>query len=174
VKLNAVIIRGYNDDEVVDLARLAHDEQLIVRFIEYMPFDGKRLWDVQKVFTGREIVARIREHYPLEELPREAASTALNYRFRDSNGMVGLITSISAPFCGDCDRIRLKADGHLVPCMFDNTEFDLKAGLRGGASDDEIAEYIRNCVRHKAPGVETLIKELVPLQHVRPMHTIGG
>jgi cyclic pyranopterin phosphate synthase len=70
--------------------------------------------------------------------------------------------------------LRLKADGKLVPCLFDNAEFDLKAGLRGGATDQAIAEYIRECVQHKAPGVETLIKELVPLQHIRPMHTIGG
>lgn len=174
IKVNAVIIRGYNDDEIEDLAKFAYETGITVRFIEFMPFDGKRFWNFNKVVTGKEIVRRIGKVYDLIEIPREPGSTARLYRFANNGGTVGIITSISEPFCQDCDRVRLTADGKIVPCMFDSSEYDLKPLLRGIASDEEIAEFIKNSVRKKAAGVEALLKEKGYLSHVRPMHTLGG
>jgi len=174
LKVNAVIMRGCNEDEIADLASLAVSGEITVRFIEYMPFDGRRLWGMEKVVSGREIVDRIRERYELIPVPHETGSTAKVFRFAGGRGEVGVITSITEPFCSDCDRIRLSADGKIVPCLFDTTSFDLRPLLRGDAGDEELAEFITNAVSQKAPGVETLLKELPQLQHVRPMHTIGG
>jgi cyclic pyranopterin phosphate synthase len=107
-------------------------------------------------------------------LPREAGSTAKVYRFADGDGEIGIITSITEPFCSDCERIRLTADGKIVPCLFEASGFDLRSLLRAGASDEELSEFIRNAVLRKAAGVEALLKEFRNLEHVRPMHTIGG
>ncbi len=174
LKINAVIIRGCNDDEIGDLASLARAGDVTVRFIEYMPFDGQRLWGMEKVVSGREIIEKIREQYELAPVPRESGSTAKIYRFEDGVGEVGVITSITEPFCSDCDRIRLSADGKIVPCLFDKTGFDLRPLLRNGASDGAISDFVRDSVVRKAPGVETLLKRFNGLEHVRPMHTIGG
>jgi cyclic pyranopterin phosphate synthase len=174
LKINAVIIRGCNEDEIADLAGLARAGDVTVRFIEYMPFDGQRLWGMEKVVSGKEIIQTIQEQYQLEPVPRETGSTAKIYRFKDGQGQIGVITSITEPFCSDCDRIRLSADGKIVPCLFDKTGFDLRPLLRNGGSDDAIIGFIRNSVSRKAPGVETLLKKFDKLEHVRPMHTIGG
>jgi cyclic pyranopterin phosphate synthase len=174
LKINAVIIRGCNDDEIADLASLAVESDVTVRFIEYMPFDGERHWGMDKVVSGKEIVARIRERYELVPAPRPAGSTAQLYEFEDGKGEVGIITSITQPFCSDCDRIRLSADGKIVPCLFDKTGFDLRPLLRTGASDEIILNFMRHAVLQKAPGVETLLKKYQQLEHIRPMHTIGG
>jgi cyclic pyranopterin phosphate synthase len=174
VKINAVIIRGCNEDEVVDLASLAVSGDVTVRFIEYMPFDGQRLWETEKVVGGEEIVTRIRESYDLISLPRVNGSTAKTYRFADGAGEIGVITSITEPFCTDCDRIRLSADGKIVPCLFDKSGYDLKPMLRAHVSDEAVADFLRDAILRKAPGVETLLKKFGTLEHVRPMHTIGG
>ena len=174
LKVNAVIIRGCNDDEIADLASLAVEGDVTVRFIEYMPFDGQRHWGMDKVVSGKEIVDRIRERYALVPTPRPAGSTAQLYRFEDGNGEIGVITSITQPFCSDCDRIRLSADGKIVPCLFDKTGFDLRPLLRTEASDETIRTFMRGAVLQKAPGVETLLKKYQQLEHIRPMHTIGG
>jgi cyclic pyranopterin phosphate synthase len=174
LKINAVIIRGCNEDEIIDLASLAFIEDVTVRFIEYMPFDGQQMWGMEKVVSGKEIVSRLRDHYELEMERRESGSTAQIYRFADGKGKIGIITSVTEPFCSDCDRIRLSADGKIVPCLFDKTGFDLRPLLRGVASDKELEDFIISAVRQKAPGVETLLKKYERLEHVRPMHTIGG
>lgn len=174
VKVNAVIIRGCNDDEIVDLASIAKTGDITMRFIEYMPFDGERLWGMNKVVSGDEILQKIQARYKLIMLPREAGSTAKVYRFAEGNGQIHIITSITEPFCSDCERVRLSADGKIVPCLFDTSGFDLKPLLRGGASDEELSQFIRNAVLRKAAGVEALLKEFRSLEHVRPMHTIGG
>jgi cyclic pyranopterin phosphate synthase len=174
IKINAVIIRGCNEDEIVDLASLAISGDVTVRFIEYMPFDGQRLWRTEKVVSGKEILERIRESYDLIPAPRPSGSTAKTYRFVDGVGEIGVITSITEPFCSDCDRIRLSADGKIVPCLFDNSGYDLKPVLRSHASDGMVADFVRHAVLRKAPGVETLLQKYRTLQHVRPMHTIGG
>jgi cyclic pyranopterin phosphate synthase len=169
-----VIMRGCNEDEIVDLASFARAEGITMRFIEYMPFDGQRLWGMEKVVSGNEIVERIREHYDLVMLPREGGSTAKIYRYADGLGEIGIITSITDPFCSDCDRVRLSADGKIVPCLFDRAGYDLRSLLRKGASDEELSGFIRDAVLQKAPGVETRLKEFRELEHVRPMYTIGG
>lgn len=174
LKVNAVIIRGCNEDEVADLAGLARAGDVTVRFIEYMPFDGQRLWGMEKVVSGREIIQTIQDHFDVEPIRRETGSTAKIYRFTDGPGEIGVITSITDPFCSDCDRIRLSADGKIVPCLFDKTGFDLRPLLRNGSSDDTISAFMRESVSRKAPGVETLLKKFDKLEHVRPMHTIGG
>ncbi len=174
LKINAVIIRGCNEDEIVDLASIARAGDVTVRFIEYMPFDGQQLWGMEKVVSGMEIIKKIQDQYGLELVPRESGSTAKIYRFEDGIGEVGVITSITEPFCSDCDRIRLSADGKIVPCLFDKAGFDLRPLLRNGATDEAISDFMRDSVLRKAPGVETLLKKFNTLEHVRPMHTIGG
>jgi cyclic pyranopterin phosphate synthase len=174
IKLNAVIVRGYNDDEILDFTEMAYTQGFNVRFIEYMPFDGKKLWDTSKVVTGEEILTLIKSKFEIVPLEREHGSTSMNYRFIDGGGEFGIITSISKPFCGDCDRLRITADGKVVPCLFSEQEFDLASVMRKGASDDEIVEFFKRAVKLKAPGVESLINGNVPLKHVRPMYRTGG
>ncbi|MCS7137322.1 MAG: GTP 3',8-cyclase MoaA [Candidatus Caldarchaeum sp.] len=175
VKINCVVTKGCNDDEILDFVELGRQSGMVIRFIEYMPFDGRHMWSTEKLVSGKEIIARIEERYRLERLPREAGSTSVAYRFADgSKGMVNVITSMTEPFCGDCDRIRLSADGKIVPCLFSRDEYDVKKLLRGGGSDEEIADFIRRAFAKKFAGVETMIKtgRVQPL--IRPMHTIGG
>ncbi len=175
VKINCVITRGCNDDEILDFVELSRQSGVVVRFIEYMPFDGQKLWDTKLVVSGREIIETIEKHYRLVQLPREAGSTAKVYRFADgSKGEVNVITSITQPFCGDCDRIRIKADGKIVPCLFSTDEYDVKQLIRSGASDDELELFIRKVFARKAPGVEQLLRKQQLAPHIRPMHTIGG
>lgn len=174
LKFNAVIIRGCNEDEIIDLASLAFFEKITVRFIEYMPFDGQQMWGMEKVVSGSEILERLRERYALKIDTREVGSTAQTYSLVEGQGKIGIITSVTKPFCGDCDRIRLSADGKIVPCLFDTAGFDFKPLLRGEASEKELEDFIISSVRQKAAGVETLLKKYKKLEHVRPMHTIGG
>jgi cyclic pyranopterin phosphate synthase len=175
VKINCVVTRGCNEGEILDFARMAHDAGRNVRFIEYMPFDGTKFWDTAMVVPGSEIVETISKTYGLEPVKSEHGSTSSNYRFRDgSQGSIGTITSMSKPFCGDCDRIRLKANGNLVPCLFSVAEYDLKHLLRGGASDEQIEEAVRRAFWQKFEGVGSLMENKVEVRHVRPMYTIGG
>jgi cyclic pyranopterin phosphate synthase len=175
VKVNCVVTRGCNDDELVDFAELARESGIVVRFIEYMPFDGQKLWNTHLLVSGQEIIEKINAVYRLEAQPRAPGSTAKVYRFADgAPGEVNVITSMTAPFCQDCDRIRLKADGKIVPCLFSTDEYDIKPLLRNGASDEELERFIRAAFAKKAPGVEELLKQHLLIPHIRPMHTIGG
>lgn len=174
VKINTVIIRGYNDDEIVEFAEVARNEGLVVRFIEYMPFDGKKMWEEKKVVPGEEILSKISSKFGVIPLEREAGSTSVNYRFEDGDGEFGIITSISKPFCSDCDRIRMTADGKFVPCLFSNQQFDVGSLLRSPASDLEISDFFRKSLKLKSPGVEQMIKENRTLHHIRPMYVTGG
>jgi GTP 3',8-cyclase len=175
VKINCVVTRGCNEGEILDFAKMAHDADRTVRFIEYMPFDGTKFWNTAMVVPGNEIVETIAKSYPLKALESEHGSTSTNYRFEDgSSGGVATITSMSKPFCGDCDRIRLKANGNVVPCLFSVAEYDLKHLLRRGASDEEIEGSIRKAFWQKFEGVGSLMENKVEVRHVRPMYTIGG
>ena len=175
VKINCVVTRGCNEGEILDFAKMAHDGERAVRFIEYMPFDGTKFWDTGMVVPGSEIVETISRRYPLEARASEHGSTSTNYRFKDgSRGEIGTITSMSKPFCGDCDRIRLKANGNLVPCLFSVAEYDLKHLLRGGATDEEMEGSIRKAFWQKFEGVGSLMENKVEVRHIRPMYTIGG
>lgn len=175
LKINCVVTRGCNDSEILDFARLAYEGDVTVRFIEYMPFDGTKFWEKGMVVSGREIVEKIMTRYDLVHLERRHGDTSKKYRFKDgSKGEIGAITSMTEPFCGDCDRIRLKADGRVVPCLFSTDEYDVRSLLRNGATDDEIAGFLRKAFWLKSEGVESMMKREVELKHVRPMHTIGG
>lgn len=174
IKLNAVIVKGYNDDEILDFTELAYSQGFNVRFIEYMPFDGKKLWDTSRVVTGEEMISLIKSKFEIVPLEREKGSTSMNYRFIDGGGEFGIITSISKPFCSDCDRLRITADGKLVPCLFSTNEYALAPLLRGSASDEEISGFLRKSLRLKSPGVESMIQGNIPLKHVRPMYRTGG
>lgn len=175
IKINAVIIRGCNDDEILDFARFARQTNLTVRFIEYMPFDGCKLWRPENLVPGGEIVQTIGSFYPLVPLPRESSSTAEIYRFADGmDGEIGVITPMTAPFCGDCDRIRLTAEGKIIPCMFGKDEYDVKSLLRGGATDEEVEAFIRNSFFQKFAGIEMLLKGQGEIDHTRSMYKLGG
>jgi cyclic pyranopterin phosphate synthase len=174
VKINSVIIRGYNDDEILDFANMAYEGGFNMRFIEYMPFDGKKNWGIDKVVSGDEILSKIKSKFEVVPLEREPGSTAINYKFLDGDGEFGIITSITRPFCSDCDRIRLTADGKIVPCLFDTHEYDVAKLMRNGASDLEISEFLSKVVKLKSPGVESLIKSSIELKHIRPMYRTGG
>lgn len=175
VKVNCVVTKGCNEDEIPDFARMAHDAGISVRFIEYMPFDGTKVWDPERVVSGEEIIRRIGERYELVPLEREHGATAVHHKFADgSQGEIGIIASMTKPFCSDCDRIRLMADGRMVPCLFSKAEYELKPLLRGGASDEDISRYLSSTFMLKSEGVESMLKGDVELKHVRPMYTIGG
>jgi cyclic pyranopterin phosphate synthase len=175
LKINCVVRREENEDEIPDFAKLAHDQELSVRFIEYMPFNGKKFWDAKSVLSGAEILKRVNAVYGLVPKSREAGATADTYQFADgSKGEIGLITSMTKPFCGDCDRVRLTVDGKIVPCLFSRDEYDLRSLLRSGARDDEIASFLQKCFLLKSEGVESMMKQKVEFGLVRPMYTIGG
>ena len=175
VKVNVVVLRGCNEDEILDFAEFARKSNLTVRFIEYMPFDGRKFWQPELLVSGEEILQAIESVYPLVPLPREQGSTAQVYRFADGvGGDIGVITSMTSPFCSDCDRIRLTADGKIVPCMFSKDEYDVKSLLRSGANDEEIANFIRDAFYRKFAGVESLLREQKVIAHVRPMYQLGG
>jgi cyclic pyranopterin phosphate synthase len=143
IKVNAVVQKGVNDDGIVDLARHFKGTGVIVRFIEYMDVGTTNGWRMDEVVTAREIVERIDRELPIE--PAEAnyrGEVAQRWRYRDGSGEVGVISSITQPFCGDCTRARLSPEGHLYTCLFSNRGHDFRALLRGGASDDEISEFL--------------------------------
>ncbi|TRZ71649.1 MAG: GTP 3',8-cyclase MoaA, partial [Actinobacteria bacterium] len=152
VKLNAVVQRGINDDEIVDLATFGRNKGIEVRFIEYMPLDAQGTWENNQVVGQDEIVAAIGAVYPLELMPARGAAPADRWRYLDGKGTVGVIPSVTKPFCGDCDRVRLTADGQFRTCLFSTNEFDLRAMLREGASDDAIAAEIKRAVGTKWAG----------------------
>ena len=144
LKLNAVVMMGTNDHELLDLVRFGRERGCVFRFIEYMDVGTLNSWDPTRVITAREIVDRIDAAYPLEPIGRPiAGEVAERYRYRDGGGEIGVIPSVSQPFCGDCARARLSADGHLFTCLFAAVGHDLKALLRGGSSDSEIADRLR-------------------------------
>ena len=149
IKVNAVAMRGFTEDEAVRFAEFARSTAYQVRFIEFMPLDGDRAWRPDDVLSGRELRAMIDRVYALEEVPREPHATARVYRFRDGQGEIGFINPVSEPFCADCNRIRLTADGKLRTCLFSLHETDLREPLRSGASDDELERILRDAVWRK-------------------------
>jgi GTP 3',8-cyclase len=172
IKVNAVAMRDFTEGEVFGFCELARSTDYQVRFIEFMPLDGDRAWEPELVLTGDEVRALIESRYPLEPLPREAHATARVFRFADGTGEIGFINPVSEPFCADCNRIRLTADGHLRTCLFSVHETDLREPLRAGASDAELGEIIRAAVWRKE------LKHRVNEPGFRPpprtMSAIGG
>ena len=150
VKLNIVVIQGVNDHEIVDLARYGRDHGCVVRFIEYMDVGTVNAWDPEKVISAEEIVDRVDRAFPLEPLDRRRPGDVANrYRYLDGGGEIGVITSVTQPFCGDCSRVRLSAEGQLYTCLFAAAGHDLKTPLRAGASDDELRERIGSIWRRR-------------------------
>ncbi len=172
VKINAVLVRGLNDDEVEAFAAFARDRNLIMRFIEFMPLDADRAWTRDMVVTGAEVHRRISERWPLVPVVHERSETARKYRFADGRGEIGLISPVSQPFCGFCSRIRLTADGKLRTCLFSKEDHDLKSLLRGGATDREIGDEILSIVSEKEKGHR--INEPGFMPPSRTMVSIGG
>jgi GTP 3',8-cyclase len=174
VKINAVIVRGVNDDELVDFARFARSTGVEMRFIEYMPLDSGHEWDRSKVVPGREIFSKINEVYPL--VLREAtrgSETAWKYRFADDEaGGIGIIAPVTEMFCGACSRIRLTADGQIRTCLFSTVEHDLRDYLRSGATRSELIEFIRHVTLKKEARHHINDGDFVPAS--RSMSFIGG
>ncbi len=172
-KINAVLVRGINDDEVEAFAAFARDRGVIMRFIEFMPLDADRHWTRDLVVPAAEIYRRIHAQWPLQQIPHEQSETARKYRFADgAPGEIGLIAPVTQPFCGHCSRIRLTADGKLRTCLFSKDDHDLRPLLRGGASDDELVNDIRSVVMEKEEGHRINEPGFVPPS--RTMVFIGG
>jgi cyclic pyranopterin phosphate synthase len=172
VKVNCVVERGVNDDEIVPLAGWARDTGVELRFIEFMPLDASGLWDRSVVVSQTEILARIAEHFPVEQVPTRGAAPADRWRYLDGKGVVGIIPTVTAPFCGDCDRVRITAEGQFRTCLFETREFDLRAIVRSGGSDDDLAAEIERAAGTKWAGHQ--IGQVHFIRPKRSMSQIGG
>jgi cyclic pyranopterin phosphate synthase len=172
VKVNAVAMRDFSEEEAVPFAEFARRHPFQVRFIEFMPLDGDQSWTPDSVLTGDELRALIHARHPLEELPREPSATARVFRFADGLGEIGFINPVSEPFCSDCNRIRLTAEGKLRTCLFSLNETDLRAPLRAGATDRELESIVRDAVWRKE--LKHRIGEPGFVQPARTMSAIGG
>ena len=176
IKVNTVVLRGENDDEVEALVEHAREHGWELRFIEFMPLANGGTWDLSRVVTGAEIRRRIASRWPIEPDPHgDPHAPATRWVFRDGRGAVGFIDSVTRPFCASCSRLRLTADGHFRVCLYDEREIDLKSPLRAGASDEELAQLMRQAVLAKGPGgaLEILARRAAP-RVTRTMHQIGG
>ncbi len=174
IKLNTVLIRGINDHEVLDFARLARRSGFEVRFIEFMPLDAQRQWSLERMVSGEEVREAIHAEYPLEPDPEQNPhAPSQDWVFADgAGGKIGFINSVSEPFCDQCNRVRITADGKLRTCLFSIDETDLLSLVRGGKSDAEIAAAIRAAVWDKEPGHKINQPDFVPAS--RSMSQIGG
>jgi cyclic pyranopterin phosphate synthase len=171
VKVNCVLVRGENDDEILDFARFGREKGVTVRFIEFMPLDADQGWGQGKVVPASEVVARIDSVFPLEPIARGTAP-ATRYRYRDGGGEVGVVASVTETFCSTCDRVRMTAEGQFRNCLFAVRETDLRAVLRGGGSDDDLAAAIRADVGTKWEGHS--IGQVHFIRPARSMSQIGG
>jgi cyclic pyranopterin phosphate synthase len=172
IKVNCVAMRDFTEEEVLPFAELARRKPYEVRFIEFMPLDADHAWSEDRVLTGAEVRALIDPAYPLEPVPRDPHSTARVYRFADGRGEVGFVNPVSEPFCGDCNRVRLTAEGKLRTCLFSMHETDLREPLRAGAGDDELEQVIRDAVWRKE--LKHHVSEAGFRQPARTMSRIGG
>jgi GTP 3',8-cyclase len=174
VKVNAVIVRGHNEEEVADMAAFARGHGVHMRFIEYMPLDSGHGWSREHVVSGAEIRAAINERFLLVAKRGERGSeTATRYRFADgSAGEIGIIAPVTEPFCGACSRVRLTADGQIRTCLFSKTEHSLRDVIRSGAAPAQLADYIQSVALRKEP--RHYINETFFEQPARTMSLIGG
>ena len=174
IKINTVVVRGHNEDEVADFAAFAREHDVQMRFIEFMPLDSGHDWSREDVVTGREIRRRIEERFPLEPLQVDRGSeTSARYRFADgAPGEIGIIAPVSEPFCGACSRIRLTSDGQIRTCLFSTVEHSLRDVIRDGASRAEVIEFIEGVVMKKEP--RHYINDPKFVTPSRSMSFIGG
>jgi cyclic pyranopterin phosphate synthase len=172
VKVNAVAIRGFTEEEALPFAEFARTSAFQVRFIEFMPLDADQAWTPDAVLTGEELRQIIHAVHPLEERPREPSATARIFRFADGEGEIGFINPVSEPFCSDCNRIRLTAEGKLRTCLFSMHETDLREPLRAGATDDDLEQIVRDAVWRKE--LKHRVNEPGFRPPARSMSAIGG
>jgi GTP 3',8-cyclase len=172
VKVNCVLMRGFNEDQIIPFGMFAREEGVIVRFIEFMPLEEDRVWAPSTVVTLDEILERMAEYRPLVEIPHARSETARRYRFDDGLGEIGIIAPVSHPFCGHCSRIRITSDGKIRTCLFSVWDHDLHALMRRGASNDELAQFIRDVVSKKEERHHIGEPDFVPAS--RTMVHIGG
>jgi cyclic pyranopterin phosphate synthase len=172
VKINCVLLRGFNEDQIVPFGMFAREESVVVRFIEFMPLEEDRVWTPEIVVPLDEIVARMSEYLPLEEIAHERSETARRYRFSDGVGEIGIIAPVSHPFCGHCSRIRITSDGKIRTCLFSVWDHDLHELMRRGASDDKLADFIVGVVQKKEERHHIGEPGFVPAS--RTMVHIGG
>jgi cyclic pyranopterin phosphate synthase len=172
VKVNAIAMRGFSEQEALRFAEFARSTAFQVRFIEFMPLDADHAWTPDAVLTGEELRAMIHAVHPLEEQPREPAATARVFRFADGRGEIGFINPVSEPFCADCNRVRLTAEGKLRTCLFSMGETDLRGPLRDGAEDPELERLIREAVWRKE--LKHHVGDPGFRQPPRTMSAIGG
>jgi len=174
IRLNAVSIRGLTEVEIIPLGGFARQHNMQLRFIEFMPLDADGKWQTDQVLNGAEVRRMLEAEFgPLEPLPRsDASQPAVDYRFADGVGSIGFINPVSQPFCGDCNRLRITAEGKVRNCLFSHEEWDARALLRGGASDEDIANLVRESIAAKKPGHG--IDEEGFLKPARAMYQIGG
>jgi cyclic pyranopterin phosphate synthase len=172
LKVNCVLMRGFNEDQIIPFGMFAREEGVTVRFIEFMPLEEGRTWAPSTVVTLDEILARMAEYRPLVEIPHARSETARRYRFEDGVGEIGIIAPVSHPFCGHCSRIRITSDGKIRTCLFSVWDHDLHAQMRRGASDDELAEFIQGVVQKKEERHHIGEVDFVPAS--RTMVHIGG
>ncbi len=171
IKINVVLIRGQNDDEIVDFARFGREQGVGVRFIEFMPLDADDAWSPDTVVPSSEVIERINAVYPLVRLSH-GAEPAARWGYADGVGDVGVIASVTEPFCGDCDRVRITAEGQFRTCLFSTDEFDLRAIMRNGGSDEELAAEVQRAVGLKWAGHR--IGNVNFIRPKRSMSQIGG
>jgi len=172
IKVNAVAMRDFTEEEAIPFAEFARSTAFQVRFIEFMPLDADQNWTPDSVLTGEELRQIIDSVYPIEELPREPSATARVFRFTDGKGEIGFINPVSEPFCADCNRVRITAEGKLRTCLFSLHETDLREPLRAGASDAELEQTIRDAVWRKE--LKHHVGEPGFRQPPRTMSAIGG
>jgi GTP 3',8-cyclase len=172
LKVNCVLMRGFNEDQIIPFGMFAREEGVTVRFIEFMPLEEGRVWAPETVVTLDEILNRMAEYRPLVEIPRGRSETARRYRFDDGVGEIGIIAPVSHPFCGHCSRIRITSDGKIRTCLFSVWDHDLHELMRRGASDDELAAFIRDVVSKKEERHHIGEPDFVPAS--RTMVHIGG
>lgn len=174
LKINCVAIRGYNDDEILNLVDYGRNLNVTIRFIEFMPLDGLDIWDRDKMVTGQEILDTVRSKFSILPAGRGDGETASIWKFADGRGEVGVITPMSEPFCDDCDRLRLTSDGKLLSCLFDTEYHDLKPILRNRDDDERLAAFIRESVWKKPEGVGYMPWIKQGWKNPRNMNAIGG
>lgn len=172
VKVNVVVMRGVNDDELIDLAAFGRDMGVIMRFIEFMPLDAQGHWTMDNVVTREEITETIGSVFPLEPAGGRGSSPAERFNYLDGKGQIGVIASVTSSFCDSCDRVRLTADGQFRTCLFGLDEYDLRDALRSGADDDEIDAIVCDAVSVKWAGHR--INQPVFIRPSRSMSQIGG
>jgi GTP 3',8-cyclase len=172
LKVNCVLMRGFNEDQIIPFGMFAREEGVIVRFIEFMPLEEDRMWSPSTVVTLEEILARMAEYRPLIEIPHARSETARRYRFDDGIGEIGIIAPVSHPFCGHCSRIRITSDGKIRTCLFSVWDHDLHAEMRRGASDEELTAFVRGVVQKKEERHHIGEPDFVPAS--RTMVHIGG